>query len=246
MAAISFDNTTYVLLGRQNSMFKEVETLSNNIANANTPGFQRQSMIFEKVLHNATHKDVINYSRDVSTVRNVNPGDYKSTGNKFDVALVGQGVYFRVNTPQGERYTRGGNFTLNAQGQLVTPQGYQVLNNGGEAIVINDIDQDIVVREDGTITAGPEVIGNIGIAQFENEQFMQPRGNGLLEALVDPLPNAANFQVYQGVLELSNVEPIVELTTLIDAQRNVSTGTTIINSLDEMEKTAFRIFGKVS
>lgn len=243
---ISFDNSNYVLLGRQNTMFHEVEVLSNNIANSNTPGYQRQKMIFEQVLHNATNKDTIHYSRDVSTIRKLEAGEYKATGNTFDVALVGRGYYFRINTPNGERYTRAGNFTLNAQGQLVTPQGYPVLSNGGEPIVILDQDQDFVVRQNGAITAGENVVGQIGVAFFENEQFMIHHGNNLLEALVDPAPNAENVEIYQGVLEQANVDTIQEVTALINAQREVGLTTNLINSLDEMEKSAVRVFGKVS
>ncbi|MBN8828755.1 MAG: flagellar hook-basal body complex protein [Sphingobacteriia bacterium] len=244
---MAFDNTNYVLLTRQNGLFRKVEVLSNNVANANTPGFKSEKVVFDKYLHNATHNNIISFSQDVASVVKLHrAGQYTKTENTLDVAVKGRGFYFRVNTPMGERFTRAGNFTLNATGQIVTSQGYPVLNNGGEAITLNLEEmklEDIVIREDGSVTFREEQLGQLGIAYFENEHLLEKVGNNLYEALVPPTPNET-YAVYQGMLELSNVDSITEMTSLVDAQNDVRTLANLVNSLDDMEKNAIKVFGK--
>ena len=147
-------------------------------------------------------------------------GIFHKTDNPLDLALEGEG-FFQVETPQGRRYTRNGNFRLDTQEFLVTQDGNYILDNTQEKIKIEDQGGQIDVGTDGTITVGKgfgnEQKGKIGLVKFEDPTVLAKEGNGLYKVMdnqAKPI-EADNIKVSQGVLERSNVNSIEEMTKMI-------------------------------
>lgn len=187
-------------------------------------------------------RDRLGFTHDHQTSRNLENGPLKSTGRTFDVAIEGQG-YFMVQTPLGERYTRAGNFQLNADGALVTSQGYPVLGPDKQQIVFDPNDTRIRITENGSIFSDDQEIGRIGVMTFPNEKLLQKTGDTLYSSAVPAVPSD-RFRVIQGAIESSNVTAVKELTKMIEIQRAVSGTSGLISDIGEMERSAVQTIAK--
>src|SRR2546422_11106995 len=137
---------------------KIVDVITNNLANANTNGFKRD---FGFVLQNET-------GFDAGTKVDLSVGDLVPTGNKLDVALNGPG-FFVINTPSGVRYTRSGNFALNAAGELVTKDSMKVLSTSGSPILVGEGDVDI---RDGVVTVDGNEVATLKVVTFPDTRML--------------------------------------------------------------------------
>ena len=131
------ENTSYIAMSRQAALRRSMDIVANNIANANTPAFKAERMMFQEYLAKPTKDDKLSFVEDVGTARDLSSGPLTTTGNDFDVALSDEG-YFVVDSPLGERYTRHGRFQLDANGQLVTGTGYPVQGQAGPINIPED------------------------------------------------------------------------------------------------------------
>jgi flagellar basal-body rod protein FlgG len=242
-----------------------VEVISNNIANINTTGFKRARADFQDLLYQASRRQgavsaegVIQPAgielglgvRNVATTRNHSQGSLTSTGNTFDLALEGRG-FFQVTMPDGTTaYTRAGNFQVNAEGTLVTADGYQV--NPGIAVPQNT--KDIVINKSGQVLAyvegavEPQDLGRLSLSNFTNEAGLEAMGDNLYRATpasgdpVDGLPGDPGFaSIRQGFLEGSNVSIVQEITSLITAQRAYEMNSKVVEAADQMSQTTNNI-----
>src|SRR5262249_29396719 len=150
-------NALLIGLSRQMVLERQLDVISNNIANVNTNGFKADKPLFEEYLNSGAHEDNftgvdrrVSYVQDRGTFRDFRQGALQQTGNPLDVAISGAG-FMVVQATGGERYTRDGNLQINSTGQLVTGSGNPVLGTAGP-IVFQPTDHDIVVSADGTIT----------------------------------------------------------------------------------------------
>ncbi|CAK0741094.1 flagellar basal-body rod protein FlgG [Azospirillaceae bacterium] len=240
-----------------------VETISNNIANSSTTGFKRQRAEFQDLLYQNMRR-VGSTSSDAGTIvpsgiqlgagvrsaaiyRINEQGNITVTDNKLDLAINGYG-YFQIKLPSGEiGYTRAGSFQLNAQGVIVTADGYQL--EPGITIPQNTID--ISVSPSGSVEAKldgqptPQKVGQLDLATFPNEPGLEAIGNNIYlqtPASGDPVtgsPQSPGFgKIIQGALETSNVNIVQEITTLITAQRAYEMNSKVIKTTDEMMQTA--------
>jgi flagellar basal-body rod protein FlgF len=153
----------------------------------------------------------------VAVARDLQDGELKQTGNPLDMAISGRG-YFVVETPEGPRYSRNGHFRLNADGQLVTQDGFAVLDAQSRPIQLDSQDQTITVSPDGTVALGAGAATRLQIVGFANEYNLRPVGSGLYET-EEPAQPAPKAAVLQGMLESSNVEPILEINQMIELSR---------------------------
>ena len=150
-------------------------------------------------------------------------GRLQSTGQRvaqspLDLAIHGDG-YFVVDTPDGERYTRHGVFQLDASGNIVTTEGHPVLGSGGAPIAIPLGATDITITRDGTISADTNEIGRIKLVRFDDPQALSKVGSGLYDAK-DQTPQPSNdSEIFQGMVENSNVKGVVEMARMIDTVR---------------------------
>lgn len=220
------DNTKYIALSRQMGLWKQMDIVSNNMANMNTAGYKQDEAIFSSYIAETEGakgfgKIPVFFTQDYGVFKDFQEGAFQETGNQLDVALQGQG-FFALETPQGEMYTRKGQFSLDAEGKIVTKDGDVVLSENGEPFFIAPGEKEINISESGEISTETGVIGRLKIVAFNNEQKLLKVGgtkfvnNGATatEVAVDQL------NVKQGMVEKSNVEPIVEMSKMIKLQRN--------------------------
>src|SRR5690606_4179761 len=153
-------------------------------------------------------------------------GSIVRTGNPLDVAIDGRG-FLAAQTPDGERYTRNGALQINAAGELVTTEGYQVLGEAGP-ITLQPKDRDITISEDGTISvregssANAEALrGRLRVVSFGQEGRLQKDGTGTFMAPegVEPDPETG-ARIVQGAVEKSNVRAVIEMTRMIEVTRS--------------------------
>ena len=216
------ENTIYIALSRETAVKREMSVIANNLANMNTTGFKAERMMFVEHLVKSRGGDKIAptklaYSRDVAQFTDLREGPIKSTGNPLDVAIKNDG-FLIVDTPNGQRYTRNGHLELSNTGQLVNQQGFAVLSDAGVPITFAPEDTDINISRDGSVSTNNGELGKIRLVQFEKTQNMEKSGAGLLKT-DEPPADVESPQIIQGALETSNVQPIFELTKMIETQR---------------------------
>ena len=167
-----------------------------------------------------------------------------ATSNPLDVALRGKG-YLVIETPEGTRFTRDGHLSLNSKGQIVTQQGHPVLGLNSRPMTVPQDAKSINIAMDGTISAGDTQIGQFKLVAFENEQHLVRTGDGLYrtDARQD---RATDVEVLQGNLEGSNIQPVLEITRMIEASRIYQSAQKIINSEDERIRKAIERLSKVA
>ena len=240
------DNSIYVALSKQVAAKRHLNVIANNIANANTAGFKGESMVFNDYLVRDVQDDTA-FVNDISTVHNFTQGPAEVTENQLDFTINGQG-FFAVQTPEGERYTRSGNFMIDTEGALSTQHGYKVLDDAGALIEFEEDDQQIVVYADGRMEVDGEERGNLGLFQFENQQKLQRLPGGLFASDELAIPNNPESEdaatIAQGVLEKSNVQSVIEVTNLIEVQRDFISAAKFINDLYELQDNAVRTISR--
>lgn len=232
----------YIALSRQMALRTQLDVVANNIANANTAGFKAEMMLMSEVALPAEKGTELSYVQDFATARDFSPGALRATGNDLDLAIQGDG-FFAVQTPDGVRYTRVGRFQLNGDGTLVTSHGYPVLA-GGSSISIDPDDGRLNVAADGTISTDRaregqllQVLGKLDVVDFPKRAALVPAPDNLFDAGTQA-PATATGKVAQGMLEDSNVRPIVEMTNLIEVTRNYQTMQRFLDNEHERQRRA--------
>jgi flagellar basal-body rod protein FlgF len=225
--------------GMQPRMMR-LEVLANNIANANTTGFKRDN-IFIQVMKDAgltqTEGQGDLKGLDSKEFTDYSEGSFVQTKNPFDLALQGRG-FFAVETPQGIRYTRNGNFSLSIDGTLVNAQGSPVLGSSGKIQIPQPqkIDETAIsINEYGEVNMGSVQLGKVRVVDFEDLNQLKKAGQSLF--VTDAAEKPVNLdghktQVRQGFLEESNVEGIEEMIQLVELARSFETDQRTIQSQD--------------
>lgn len=220
------DNTKYVALSRQMALWKQMDIVSNNVANMNTTGYKQDDAIFTSYLVETPQaagfgKVPVYFTQDYGQYQDFSEGAIVNTGNTFDLVSRGDN-FFAVETNQGEMYTKKGNFTLDANGQLVTMEGNPVLSENNEPFFFAPGEKDISIADNGDVTTENGTIGRIKLVKFADNQklmkvadtlFANPAGNAMTIGSQD-------VQVVQGALEHSNVNSVTEMTKMIKLQRS--------------------------
>jgi len=245
------NNTLLIGLSRQTVLRRELDIVANNIANLNTTGFKADGAVFSEFLHSASSSADIgplgrrmSFVQDTMTWHDMSQGGMQQTGNPLDVAIEGD-AFLVVQTPRGERYTRNGALHINAQGQLVTTAGHQVLSDGGP-VTFSPNDRDILINPDGTIRVreGTSITdngrGKLRLASFANPQRLQKDGSSVFMAPdgMQPQPPGPNVRIAQGMIEKSNVRSVVEMTRMIELTRAYTEIANVLNQQGELRKNA--------
>ena len=251
------ENTFLVGLSQQIASRRSMEVIANNLANVSTPAFKREAVQFEQYMTRLPATEAegggmvdVAFVLDRGVVRDLSNGSFERTNGVLDFAISGPG-YFVVDTPDGERYTRNGHFQLDNQGRVVNDDGYVVQSDGG-AIALQSQDSDIQVGPDGTISirnqvgASVQLLGKLRMVTFADERTLKKAGMSLFDAAGQPATAATNeVRVHQGVIERSNVEPVIEITRMIDVLRAYQATTEITKASEELLKRAIEKLGNV-
>ncbi|EAR50736.1 putative flagellar basal body rod protein [Oceanicola granulosus HTCC2516] len=232
-------NASYTTLTRQSGLMAEMRLIANNIANAATTGYRSEGVIFsEYVSALGPGHDSLSMARAAVRDTDISPGGMTATGGAFDLAIEGEG-FFLVQTPGGERLTRAGHFMPNANGDLVTPDGYPVLDAGGAPLFVPPAAASVTVAPDGVLSADGQPLGQVGVvrprdpAGLVREDGVRFRAEGGFE----PVPRV---RVAQGFLEESNVDPILQVARMIEVQRAYELGQRFLEQEDERLRGAIR------
>ena len=236
------DSAGYITLTRQSGLMREMQIVANNIANAATTGFRQEGLIFSEHVKSVPGGPSLSMSSD--NVRNTSmlQGAMTQTGGRFDFAIEGEG-FFLVQTPAGERLTRAGSFTPSAEGELVTNDGYRVLDAGGAPIFVPPDAAGFSVAGDGTLSANGRVLGQVGL-YLPTDPLSLIREDGVMfrtDGGVDPTEEA---RVVQGFLESSNVDPVGQIARMIEVQRAYELGQSFMDSEDDRVRSALKTFGR--
>ncbi len=242
------ENTLLISLSRQMALQHEIDVVANNVANINTTGFKGDGMLFnEYVMPKARAEEnnqlaPVSYVVDRATITNLAAGSFETTGAEFDLAIQGGG-FFAVQTPQGERYTRAGAFTLNAQGDLVTPAGEKILGTGGP-ITFSVEDGKITFGADGTIFTAQGQRGKIRVVSLKPGELKKET-----ETLFSSKGQATNdtaSRILQGAVEKSNVKPVTEISRLIEINRTYNLVSQMVERTHALQQTAIERLAQVS
>ena len=242
------DNVSLLSLSYQLAAFRSMDVIANNIANASTPGYKRESAKFEELVQQVKPSETqkgtstLSFVKDAGVVRDLSGGRLENTGARYDLAINGDG-YFAVQTAAGERYTRNGHFTLNADGNIVTETGDQVLGDGGPIAITAD-DGDVAIGADGTISGKNGQIGKLRLVDFADPRSLQKQGDSLYSTT--QTANAATGAVLaQGMLEGSNVQPVLEISRMIEVMRSYEATSSLEKSAADMKRQAIQKLGTV-
>jgi len=245
---------------------RKMEVIAQNLANVNNSGYKRDALVFKEMMppfppdegneeaknillspeksnKNVSYVGITDYYTDFSV------GLLKKTGGPLDLAMDGEG-FFKIQTPEGERYTRNGNFRLNTEKQLVTQNGNQVLDINSQPILINAQGK-ISIDGQGNISVGNGLanttITNIKMANFENKKLLQKMGDGLYRNTGAPEEEkeATDVRIQQGFLENSNVSSVEEMAEMIGTLRIFETYQKMIQSIDTMNDQSVNTIGRV-
>lgn len=245
------DNTLYVGLSRQIVLKREMDIIANNIANADTTGFKVESLITRE--QDGPPATTFGNSRPVKFVgedgvaRDFSEGSLKRTDATYDLAIEGQG-FFKVTTKNGDRYTRDGHFRTNDQGVVTTQGGDPVADDGGGQITIDPQKAGaITISADGIVSQGSERVGKIGVYKFDSLSALEKTGDNLYQnAANQTAAPATDAKVRQGMLEGSNVNPIVQITRMIEVNRAYEQATQMISAQSDLSRTSVSRLGKLS
>lgn len=226
------DNAIYAALNRQSGLMQEMRTVANNIANISTAGFRKEGVVFSEhvaALDGGDNSLSMAYAN--GRIVDERQGPLAQTGGTFDFALEGDG-FFQIETPQGNQLTRAGSFTPNENGELVSMEGYRLLDNGGAPIFIPTDASPISVGEDGTISADGAPLAQIGVFEPTDPNGLEHQAGTRFAAPAGIQP-VEGTTILQGFVEESNVDAVSEITRMIEVQRAYELGQTFLDKEDE-------------
>ncbi len=263
----------YSALSGAMAQSQRLETISNNLANASTTGFKKDTQTFsEYVTANEKMPDSITvpritasvesfydmqggdraYTDSAGTYSDFSQGALKNTEGNLDFALEGKG-FFEVLTPDGVKLTRGGALKVDSESHLVTADGFLVLKGGSGADpaqrAIQVSGKNLTVGFGGEIFDGENSVGKLSVVDVENRDALQKVGNSMYSlkpnyaATTKP---AEEFKVHQGFLEMSNVNIVDEMTNMIQASRTFEANRNAIKAFDQMDEKLVNVVPKTT
>ena len=237
------ENGLYVSLSSQIALDRRLTTIADNMANANTVGFRATGVKFEDLVSGIGRDSVDFVSTGDTYIANIS-GPLRETGNPFDFAVQGD-AWFAIDTPAGNVMTRDGRFTMLDTGELVTLQGYAVLDGGGAPIQLDPRGGPPSVGRDGAIRQGERLLGAIGLYEFQPGVNFQRYGNsGIIpQGAPQPLVDRMDIGVAQGFVEDSNVNPVQEMMRLIQVQRAFENITALMRDSEGALDQSIRTLG---
>lgn len=237
------ENSLPIALSRMTALRQSMNTVANNIANANTAGFRGEKTLFQEYLAQTGtpgNREGVSLVQDIATVRDFSEGSLTSTGNPMDLALRGDG-FFVVGHPAQDMYTRAGSMHLDNERRLVTADGYQMMGQNNQPIQIPENASEVTIDGKGIVSARENnqtnEIGRLQIVRFGDNQQLRPAGSSLFSTDQTPLASE-EAQVVQGFIEGSNVKPVMEVTQMIEVMRDYQSVAKILEVEDQRMRDA--------
>jgi len=213
------DVNSHVALSGQLVQARRLETIANNVANAGTAGFRAESVSFSTVVSKTQPFDT-SFAFEGGSHVDTRSGAFTATGNPLDVAIQGSG-FLALLTPEGTAYTRDGRMQMLPTGDVVSLNGHPVLDAGGSPLTVDPRGGTLDIARDGSIRQDGRNVGSLGLfavdlgkgyRRYENAAFLPA-------SPPEPMLEPGAGGIVQGFTEGSNVNPIIEITRLIEVQR---------------------------
>jgi flagellar basal-body rod protein FlgF len=241
------DNAIYVGMSRQMILERELDITANNLANVNTVGFKFESMISNDdpvtMPTPGAPPTAVNFVAGVGVARDFTEGSLTQTGAPLDVAIDGRG-FFQINTPAGPRYTRDGRFRVDATGTLVDQDGDPV--DGGGGIVLDPKKGPVSISANGVVSQSGQGVGKIALYNFDSLSALSKDGANLYRNDSNLTPTATSAQMRQGFLEQSNVDPVRQITRLIEVNRAYDAMSSMISTTSDLSTSAIQRLGSIN
>lgn len=256
-------NSMYSALFGALSNEHRMNNIANNLANVNTTGYKRDMLAFRDTFLMYAHDQILEPQANLKSQKlfpdpvnlsrtrlayaktDFSQGSLKITGAPFDMAVAGSG-FFKVQTPQGEYYTRNGHFLMTAEGTLVNAQGFPVLGDGGDEITLPEGVKHFTVAESGEIFADGELVGQIQLVDVNEPQNLEKLGGNMYRARPGTAVEEIEAEGYvaQGFLEVSNVNPVYEMVNMIEAQRQFEAYAKVMQTTEAIDKETITKVGR--
>ena len=235
------DAAGYATLTRQSGLMREMGVVANNIANASTTGFRREGVVFSEYIAALDQDPSLSMSYASGRDVDLSQAGLSQTGGSFDFAIQGDG-FFLIETPDGLKLTRAGSFTPSAEGELVTPDGYRLLDAGGAPIFIPPDAGVVALAADGTLSANGDPIAQVGLWQPADPLALRHQAGTMFSG--GELIPVEGATVIQGMLEDSNVQPVSEIARMIEVQRAYELGQKFLDAEDERVRGVIQTLGR--
>lgn len=250
------DRGTYIAASGGLYQIRRLDTVANNLANASTTGFKKQILSGETQSFADTFAATVGdadpfASADqqrtapvahIDSKTDFSAGSVSRTGNPLNVALRAPNHFFSINTPNGVRYTRSGEFTLAADGRVVTPDGFELVGDGGPIIATGS---DTSISPSGQVTSGGVLVGAVQVVAVNDLNQLTSEG----AARFSLSPNGSSTPVEPDLLtqslEGSNISVVSGMVELIAAHRGFEAYTKMAQSIDQMNSEAISQLSKV-
>lgn len=230
------DRGLFLAVSSMRSAERRIEFVANNLANLNTHGFKRSEAAFQGFL--VRNQYGLEHTVGVRGRQDFSQGNVQPTGNPFHVALRGPG-FFAVESPDGEVYTRDGNFGVNAQGELVNDLGWPVA--WAQRLAAYDPAQpELTIEPNGEVHQGTTRLGRLEVADFADYSDLTELDRGLWVAKPEAERITAAAELSQGALEGSNATAVEEMVELIASQRAYELSARLVKSLDDIYQRLYR------
>jgi flagellar basal-body rod protein FlgF len=241
------DRLIYLAMSGAKATLQRQDTLANNLANASTTGFRAEMQAFRAVPVRGDGATTRVYAMESTIGHDTSAGPVSSTGRSLDVAVQGNS-WLAVQALDGtEAYTRAGSLQVNAEGQLVTPNGLPVLGDGGPITLPADANVEIAATGQITTTVGngrPQTAGRLKLVTPEAGAPLLRGADGLFRAGDGgELPNDATARVQSGALEGSNVSAVETMVAMIAAARQFEQQMKMLQGAEQREQGAAKLLG---
>jgi flagellar basal-body rod protein FlgF len=213
---------------------RRLEGVSRNVANVSTPGYRRE-MMFANAIYLQSAAVNRPSQIDLSTAA------LRTTDNPMDLAIEGDG-FFMVSDGAQVYLTRGGQFSLDADGAMVNAMGQKLLSDTGSAIVLNSDSPEILT--DGTVLDGGQPVGRLGVVAADISAYGYLSGGSAFQVNPDELQPMEEARVRQGALEGSNVSTTEEMVSMMMALRSAESGSRLVQTYDTLMGQAITVLGK--
>jgi len=253
------DNAMYSALFGALSNEHRMNSIANNLANVNTTGYKRDLLAFRDTMVMYAHDHILepvasirdkkyfpdpqhlSRTRIATSLTDFQQGGLKVTSAPFDLAISGEG-FFKIDSPDGEFYTRNGHFTVNEEGTMVNERGWPVMSEGGPITVPAGF-KNVVIAENGRVFADGVETGQVQVVTVDNLANLEKQGSNLYR--VRPGADVAEVEidpnrtwVAQGFLESANVDAVYEMVNMIETQRQFEAYQKVMQTSDAIDREA--------
>lgn len=237
-------NSIYTLNSKMLGQQQELNGIADNIANLNTPGFKRLVHNYQTLPTEKSGQPIAQFNQIQGSFIDTTEGAMQETGNPLDLAITGNG-FFAIDVNGRTEYTKNGRFVLNADGSVVTPEGFPVLDNNGGALAIDPASRNVSIGRDGMIVTDIGTFGQVGVFQFaEGSNAVRTGGTRYISSAAEPIPaDPADFGIAQGFLEGSNVNGLTETVRMTELNRAYQAAAKAANNIEELDQRAIRTLG---